>query len=189
MIESKMFNQFPELQSDEFVLSKITAAELDDLFEICSNETLYRYSASSPKKNKAVIYNMITQFERDFNHKKALYWGIYQKCTPYKLIGMIELFDFNKEVDMVTIGYMLNESYWGQGIATKAVHLALTYLFETVHMNRVQALVLAENLRSKHVLTRNRFTHEGTIRQGMYWNDLGVVSIDLYSILQSEFTK
>ena len=189
MNESKMFNQFPEIQSDKYVLSKITTAELDDLFEICSNEALYKYSSSRAKKNKAVVYNMITQFERDFNHKKAIYWGIYQKHSPYKLIGLIELFNFNKEVDMVTIGYMLNESYWGQGIATTAVHLALTFLFETAQINRVQAFVLAENLPSKRVLLRNQFTHEGTIREGMYWNDLGIVSIDLYSILRSEFTR
>ncbi|MDO5291679.1 MAG: GNAT family N-acetyltransferase [bacterium] len=187
MNEAKLFSHFPEIQSDELVLSKITALDLNDMYDLCSNETLYKYSSSSAKKNKAVVYNMITQFDRDFNHKKAIYWGIYQKNAHQKMIGLIELFDFNKSVDMVTIGYMLNESYWGKGYATRAVHLALDFLFCTADINRVQALIVSENIKSKRVLLRNRFTYEGTVRQGMYWDGIGIVNIDIFSILKKEY--
>lgn len=187
MNESKMFHRFPEILSDELVLTKITVQDLNELFELCSNEKLYEYSSSSPKKNKAVVYNMITQFERDFNHKKAIYWGIHEKKESSPLLGVIELFNFENSTNQVTIGYMLNERYWGHGYATKAVHMTLDFLFHVADVNRVQALIISENTRSKGVVIRNHFRHEGTLRESMYWENVGVVTVDIFSILKNEF--
>lgn len=64
---------------------------------------------------------MIGHFERDYNKKSRVKWGIFTNSESDRLVGIIEAFDFNQKVNMVTIGYFLAESYWGKGIATRAV--------------------------------------------------------------------
>lgn len=189
MDESKLFNKYPILETKELSLHKITTRNFNDFYEICSNDNLYQYRPCTATKNQSVVYNMITMYDRDYNRKKSLTLGIYLKGTLDKLVGIIEVYDFNHSVDMVTIGYTLNEPYQGQGLATKALHLLLDYLFFQVNINRVQAYVISENTKSKNVLFRNNFIQEGTIRQGMQWKGKGVVDLDLFALLKSDFLK
>ncbi|CAG7659144.1 Putative ribosomal N-acetyltransferase YdaF [Paenibacillus allorhizosphaerae] len=95
--------------------------------------------------------------------------------------------DFNQKVNMVTIGYFLAESYWGKGIATKAVNVLVKFLFETVSVNRIQAEVMPLNENSKRVLLKNGFIKEGTIRQANVWAGKGIVDLEIYSILKEDY--
>ncbi len=188
MNEFNLFKEFPELQSDELILCNITVSDLNDLFDLVSNETLYKYSSSHAKKTKAAVYNMIAQFERDFNQKKAIYWGIHQKSTFPKLIGLIEIFDFNKSLNMVTIGYMINEDYWGNGYASKSVQLVLKFIFSLGEINSVQALVVSENTKSIRVLMRNNFTYDGSIPKKFRPSNNVALNVDIYSIQKKDFS-
>lgn len=101
---------------------------------------------------------MISHFERDFGKKKIIYLGIYHNEDLKRIIGIAEIFDFDEKVNMATIGYTLNEDYWGHGFATKTVEALRDYLLNTIGVNRVQAFVIPNNIKSKNVLERNRFT-------------------------------
>lgn len=72
--------------------------------------------------------------------------------------------------DFLELGYWLGESRWGRGIATEAVQLVLTYGFDTLHANRIEARVYAWNPASARVLEKCRFTLEGRLRRRMIKN-------------------
>jgi ribosomal-protein-alanine N-acetyltransferase len=129
---------------------------------------------------------MIGHFERDFNKRKEIFLGICLNTEPDNIVGIAEMFDYSHDINMITIGYRLNESFWGRGIATKAVKAMTDYLFTDIGINRIQAFVMPENIKSQSVLVRNSFTREGLIRQGHIWKGKGVVDLILYSRLQSD---
>ena len=104
-----------------------------------------------------------------------------------EMVGVAEIFDFDTKVSAVTIGYTLNQNYWGKGIATKTTSLLLDYLFNEIDVNRVQAFVMPENEKSSKVLLRNNFVKEGVIRQGNFWQGRGIVDLVLFYILKSEY--
>lgn len=187
MNDAKIFNRFPELISPDIILRKITTKNLEDLYEICSNDNLYTYRPSKAKKNYALVYNLISQYQRDYAKQKTMVIGIYQHDAQEKLIGFVEVYNFDKQINMANIGYVLNEKYWGQGFASKAVHMVTDFLFHVGELNRIQAYVVEENSRSRLVLLRNHFTHEGTLRQGMRWPDKGLIDIELFALLRSDF--
>lgn len=164
-------------------------SDLDSIFEIYSNEKLFQYSPVMLKKNKETVANMIGHFERDFNKRKEIFLGICLNSDPDNIVGIAEMFDYSSDVNTITIGYRLNDKFWGNGIATKAVKAMTDYLFKDIGINRIQAFVMPENIKSQNVLQRNGFVKEGVIRQGHIWKGKGIVDLILYSLLKSDAAK
>ncbi|WP_211227860.1 GNAT family N-acetyltransferase [Spirochaeta cellobiosiphila] len=170
-------------------MKKIEESDIEDLFSIYSNENVFKLRPGKAKKNIDTVKNMIGHFERDFNKKKMIFLGIYQNFANKKLVGIAEIFDINKKVNSLTIGYTLNEKFWGEGYATESTKLIVSFLFNKIKINRIQAFVMPQNVKSKKVLIRNNFLLEGTLRSSEFWLGKGVVDLEVYSILKSDFTN
>ncbi len=180
------FDEFPLIKTEDITLRKIVPSDLDSLFEIYSNEKLFLQSPYMLKKNKDTVANMIGHFVRDFNKKKDIKLGICQNSEPDGVAGVFEIFDYSRACNMVTIGYRLNDKYWGRGLATKAVAAVCDYLFDEIGISRIQAFVMPANTKSLAVLERNNFVNEGTIRQGYVWKGHGVVDLTVFSMLKTD---
>ncbi|HPF88589.1 MAG TPA: GNAT family protein [Candidatus Limiplasma sp.] len=181
-----LFAKFPHIESDDLILRKIEPEDLDGLCAIYLNETIFRYIPGKVYKTRAAVSNMIGHFERDFGKRKTIFLGICLAAAPEYIVGVAELFDYDKAVNMVTLGYRLNEDYWSQGIAAMTVRLLTDYLFNEIGINRIQAFVMPENVKSHAVLMRNGFHKEGTIRQGALWTGKGIVDLTEYSLLRND---
>jgi ribosomal-protein-alanine N-acetyltransferase len=84
-----------------------------------------------------------------------------------------------------TIGYAVDESANGRGLATDAVGLAVRFAFEEAGLHRIQAAVLPVNARSARVLEKNGFRREGHARR--YLQIAGVwADHDLYAITRED---
>lgn len=184
-----VFEQFPILKSDDFVLKKIEDHHLDDVYEIYSNDNVFEYCGIIPKHNRDTVKNMIGHFERDFTKRSRVKWGVFASTDSDRLLGIIELLDFNLKINMVSIGYFLAEAQWGRGIATEAVRMLVEFLFTDVNVNRIQAEVMPANENSKKVLLKNGFIKEGMLRQATLWSGKGVVDLEIYSILKEDYVQ
>jgi len=184
---TKVFEEFPILRSSKLELKKIEDRHLRELFDIYDNEKVFEFCGIIPKHNLQTVSKMIGHFDRDYQKKSRVKWGIFQKSQNDTLVGIIEAMDFNQKVDMVTIGYYLAEAYWGKGIATEAVHMIVKYLFEEVAINRIQAEVMPLNEPSKKVLLKNGFLKEGLIRQASLWSGKGIVDLEIYGYLKEDY--
>ena len=60
-----------------------------------------------------------------------------------------------------TMGYFVDVAAGSRGYASEAVSLALRFAFGSCRLHRVQAAVMPHNVRSKRVLEKNGFRHEG----------------------------
>ncbi|GGH11808.1 GNAT family N-acetyltransferase [Paenibacillus segetis] len=183
------FEQFPILKSEHLILKQIDVSHLEEVYAIYSNDNVFAYCGILPKHNKETVKSMIGHFERDYSKRSRIKWGIFTSNDEDKLVGIIEACDFNLKVNMVTIGYFLAETYWGQGIASHALNRLLSFLFEEVGVNRVQAEVMPANEISKKVLLRNGFVLEGTLRQASFWSGKGIVDLEMYSILKQDYVN
>ncbi|KAM7488594.1 hypothetical protein LguiB_026078 [Lonicera macranthoides] len=64
------------------------------------------------------------------------------------------------------LGYVLGSEYWGRGIVTEAVKMAVLSVFkEWGHLERIEALVDVDNLGSQRVLEKVGFQREGVLRK------------------------
>ncbi len=189
MDSQKVFANFPVLQSAQLVLKKIEEIHLQDLYAIYDNDHVFQYCGIIAKHNIQTVNKMIGHFERDYQKKSRVKWGVFQKGQENTLVGIIECMDFNHKVNMVTIGYFLAENHWGKGIATEAVRIVVNFLFEEVGINRIQAEVMPANEVSKKVLLKNGFSKEGLLRQASVWSGKGIVDLEIYGILKEDYTS
>jgi len=184
-----LFAEFPRITNGDVIIRKMIDSDLDSLFDICSNDNVYKYSPTFLyTKSQTTLKNAIEHLGgRDFEKKKHIIAGICLPDNSEKIVGTAEMFDYEKKVNMITIGYKINENFWGRCIATKTVSAMVDYLFNQIGMNRIQAFVMPENIKSQNVLMKNGFLKEGIIRQGHVWKGKGVVDLVLFSLLRSDY--
>ena|SRR5947209_324478 len=85
-----------------------------------------------------------------------------------------------------TLGYFVDREVGGRGFATEAVALALRFAFGPCRLHRVQAAVMPKNARSRRVLEKNGFRHEGFspryLRLDGEWRDHDLFAITVEEV-------
>ena len=88
------------------------------------------------------------------------------------IAGTINLFHVLREVlQSGTIGYWVDRSRNGRGLATAAVGEILSYAFDELALHRIEAATLVDNLPSQRVLGKNGFERIGLARRFLRIDD------------------
>ncbi|CAH8361605.1 unnamed protein product [Eruca vesicaria subsp. sativa] len=108
-------------------------------------------------------------------------------CIDDRSIGFISVFsESGDDRFKAHIGYGLSHEYWGKGIATRAVSIAVTQVFNDLpHVLRLQAFVQTQNKASQRVLEKIGFKREGLLRK--YSCIKGIIhDVFVYSLLSTD---
>ena len=186
MKTSLLFSSFPFITGEKVTLSRMTELDLRALWEIMGDDENYRFAPTAALRSFSECAPKLRQAEALFREKKAVVLGIYGNEGNHQLVGVFEIFDIDPQVETATIRFTLSRRFLGKGYASGAVREVTEYLMEKVELHRIQAYVLPINYRGILVLERCGFQKEGTIREGFYWPDKGIVDASLYSLLPSD---
>lgn len=69
------------------------------------------------------------------------------------------------------IGYWLAQSFWGNGIITKAIGMMLDFAFTTYDIDRVYAMTFHKNIGSQYALLKNNFVFEAHLKKTVFKNN------------------
>jgi ribosomal-protein-alanine N-acetyltransferase len=97
-------------------------------------------------------------------------WSVVDKesgRTDGRMIGTCGFTSFSCPNDTAEIGYVLNPSYQGRGLATEAVRRVLTFGFEELKLHRIEAHFIEGNDASRRLMERVGMTFEGYARESM----------------------
>lgn len=90
-------------------------------------------------------------------------FAILDRYGEDRLIGRIALSNVVRGPwQNATIGYWVDVEANGNGHATNAVHLTCRFAFEHAGLHRVQPAIMPRNARSRRVVQKVGFRHEGT---------------------------
>ena len=177
------FSHFPRLESEHFILRRILHRDADDLLAIFCDEEVTRYYDLYTMQTLEEVHELIDYMADSFDAERQIRWAISRK-TDNKLIGTCGFVTIHRR--RAEIGYDLVREYWGQGIMREALDVLLAYSFETLALNRIEALVMPGNERSAHLLKHLGFTNEGTLRDYDYFKDAHQ-DLQMFSLLAREF--
>ena len=181
------FGRFPRLETERLVLRRMTQDDLGYYFEHFSRKEIVEGQGFAAPEDLAAAEKELKMYCIDnFADNTGIRWGIVLKGRK-GLIGTCGFYKWAKEDGYsAQLGYDLDPEHWGKGIMTEALEAVLGYMFETMRMHRIEALVMPRNKRSLGVLKRLGFKKEGVRREHVF--QMGEFQSDIVlSMLEQEW--
>ncbi|MCA9944931.1 MAG: GNAT family N-acetyltransferase [Anaerolineales bacterium] len=179
------FKIFPELHTERLVLRRTLLTDAPAVFIFRSDPYVQRFNGPV-FVDVAEAEALIHELNDEYFNKSGICWGVTLK-NENKVIGLFGIHHWNKYHRRAEVGYDLNQSYWGQGIASEALRAILQFGFEQMNLNRIYAGTIAENHESVQLLEAIGFEREGT-RRGFSWEDDGTFHDSaMFGLLRDEF--
>jgi ribosomal-protein-alanine N-acetyltransferase len=166
---------FPYLETSRLELREITPSYAAAILQLFGDEAVVRYMDIAALATLDEAQEIIDWAGTLFAHGRGVRWGIVRKGDS-TLIGTCGYHNWDHSSRRAEVGYDLAPAQWGKGLMHEALEAVLTYGFEKMGLNRVQAMVHPENARSIHLLQRLGFTREGVLREwrfykGQFWDE------------------
>lgn len=154
-----IYEKYPDLTDGTVIIRKMSDSDADALAQFTSNAEVYRtlptflYELKYEDKHKVIAL----ADEELFDTGEGILMGIYLTEDPGHLVGIAEIYNYEKNKAKASIGYRLDSPVWGRGIATRAVALLKEYLIGDAGLRTITAHVLKDNAGSKKTLLKNGF--------------------------------
>lgn len=179
--------QEPVVPTDRLTLRPFRAADGEDLYALMSNAHVLEYWDSPAWVDRSRIERFLTGCRRMADDGSGVRLAIDRR-DDRAFVGWCVLNSWNPDFRSASLGYCLVEASWGRGYATEAARALLTWAYDTLDLNRVQAETDTRNLGSARVLEKLGFLREGTLRQDCIVD--GVVSDSwIYGLLRSDWER
>jgi RimJ/RimL family protein N-acetyltransferase len=173
------------LPAGRLTLRRLIKADAPALYDMFSNPDVMRYWSRPAMADPVEAEKLLADILTDYQSGDSLPLGIERNCDNV-LVGNCTLFHFHKASRRAEIGYALRRAYWGFGYMHEALHALLTYAFEHLDLNRLEADIDPRNTASEKSLERLGFRKEGHLRQR--WIVNGEVSdTGLYGLLSGDW--
>lgn len=162
-------------------------ADAEALQALRTDREVYCYLPTFLYEQKyADAHEVIRRMDEEcFQTKESLLLAICLKEQPDELCGIAKIYAYEPWRRKASIGYRLQQRYWGRGIATAVARLLREYLFHTVHLHTVTAHVMTDNRLSAAVLVKAGFPE----RYSNVLEDCGLevpVLVDKYVLKETE---
>ena len=175
----------PVIKTKRLNLRSVGENDLDQLFEIFSNDEVMWYWSSPPLKNRIAAQALSREIQEGLQQRSFLKWGIALQ-TNDELIGTAGLFHVEMNHKRAELGYALGRMHWGNGYIHEALSSLLDYAFNELCLHRLEADVDPRNVKSIKTLERLGFTREGYLRER--WQVNGEIQDALfYGLLKPEW--
>ena len=175
----------PTLHTARLRLRPVDEADADDLFAMHSSTHVLRYWDAPPWSERGRAERFVT----DSRQLAATGTGarlVVARVPDGAFLGWCSLNRWNPEHRSASLGYCFGEAAWGHGYATEAARALLTWAYETLDLNRVQAETDTRNGASARVLEKLGFVREGTLRQDCVV-DGDISDSWVYGLIRSEW--
>jgi ribosomal-protein-alanine N-acetyltransferase len=172
------FGAFPTLYTPRLILREIKPSDGDAILRIRGDIRVTRMNTGQPLETLDEALDLIGQMEQAYIDKKRLDWG--------GLIGRCGYNYWLRRDRRASIGYDMAYAYWGNGYMTEAVRAMVTFGFEEMGLNRVEADTDVENHGSQRVLEKVGFKREG-LQHEQYWEWDEFHDLALFALLKKDF--
>lgn len=166
-----------EIETERTILRGLSPDDLDDLAAIVGNPQVMKYldvdcKPLSREHAELIIESIVTGWEkRGFGR-----WAVICK-EDNKFIGLA---GFRSHEDVAELFYILDEPYWGKGLATEIAYDILKAGFEKHDFPRVVAFTRPANQASRRVMDKLGMSFMGELE--IY----GILAVE-YVIAKEDF--
>jgi ribosomal-protein-alanine N-acetyltransferase len=178
--------EFPVLETKRLVLRRMTMDDDEFFLRNFSDPVTVDLTGWEPPKNIESAREELREHCIDnFTNSTGIRWGVTIKGN-HDLIGTLGIYKWDKVNHHAEMGYDLLPEHRNKGIMTEAMTAVLDYVFGTMRLNRVCALIDPRNSASRNLLLRLGFSKEGEFRESTYFRGKYLTDV-VYALLSNEW--
>lgn len=157
------------LKGEHIYLRAIESDDLDFLYQLENNTDIWEVSGTITPYSKHVLQQYLENAHRDIYDVKQLRLCI--STLNDKVIGLIDLFDFDPKNHRAGIGIVIVENKdRNKGVGAEAISLLCNYAFSALGLRQLYANVTDDNLASIHLFEKMGFERVGVKKDWIFFN-------------------
>lgn len=181
----KVYRELPVIETERLLLRKITMGDAGDLFAYASQPLVSKYLPWQLHQSITDSKEFLAHIIEGYDQQSKLTWAIELKESG-KMIGTIDFISWNPKRQKAEIAYVLSPQYWGQALMAEAAKALISFGFQSMELNKVEAPIMLENKQSQRLAEKLGMLREGVARQHMIIKG-EFVDLAMYAVLKSEF--
>ena len=147
-----------ELETARLLLRSWREADLASYARICADPEVMRYLSGTMTRDQAT-----QQMERWMRHWEEHGFGVWaaEEKASRAFIGFIGLLyheEWPEGEHKTEVGWRLDHSFWGRGLATEGAIASLQQGFEELRLERVISIIHPKNVASRRVAEKAGLT-------------------------------
>jgi [ribosomal protein S5]-alanine N-acetyltransferase len=150
------FQPFPILITPRLKLRQIMLADDKEIFFQRSDVEMNKYVDRPPAKSIDEAREWIEKINKGILADEWIFWGISLRETE-TLIGGFCFWNLSRENNTAEIGFGLHPEYWGKGLMQEALTEGISFGFETMKLDTIEAYTYPGNMSAVKLLERNNF--------------------------------
>lgn len=141
----------PILQTERLLLRPFIIEDAQDFYDLNADPEVTKYTGDGAFANIKAAENFIRNYH-PYTTEGMGRWAVLSKSDGAYL-GWCGL-RYVPELKEVDLGYRFFKKYWGQGYATESSQACLGYGFKILHLNKIVARAMEENIGSIRVMEK-----------------------------------
>ena len=149
---------FPRLETARLILRQISADDRDGILRNFSDPEVAKWFFEEPYTRMEQVDEIIRAFSAEFEQGEGLTWAMVLKGSD-EFVGTCGY----GEVEVGSrgeIGFDLAKEHWGRGLMSEALGAIVSYGFEVLELDRVEAHTYSANARAIRLLEKLGFQLE-----------------------------
>ena len=139
-------------------LRKIEPSDLPFLYQWENDATMWADSDTHNPLSRHDLHQYIENTTGDIYRDGQLRLIIEESQLSTKVVGCIDLFDFDARNRKAAIGMYIAPEARGKGVGKQAVQLLMDYAFNFLHLRMVYAIISVHNIACSHIYEQMGFT-------------------------------
>jgi ribosomal-protein-alanine N-acetyltransferase len=139
------------IQTPRFIIREFAPENLEKYIALNEKESVMKHIFKRTRADvEAKFNNALHDYANGLNLSR---WGIFNPADD-DFIGTCMLKQSDNDPDKIELGYILDEPYWGRGLATELAVALVKYGFETMNLTEICACTTGANIASQNVLLK-----------------------------------
>lgn len=174
------------LVTDRLILRRFVNEDAAAMYKNwASDDEVTKFLMWPTHSSEEISRGVTKDWVNSYSDEKYYQWAIVLKENGDEPIGSISVVDMKENISAVHIGYCIGRTWWNKGITSEALKAVMTFLFDVVDVNRIEARHDPRNPNSGKVMQKCGMKYEGTLHSAD-WNNQGICDACYYALLKSE---
>jgi [ribosomal protein S5]-alanine N-acetyltransferase len=163
------FEKQPVLVTERLVLRQITMEDAQAIFDMRANKRVNEFIARPEMNDVAQARDLLTRIKAQYQAKNCLSFA-GQLRGDGEIIGTCGFNQFDFPNHHAEIGGEMGAKYWGKGLAQEAFKAIVTFGFEKLMLQTIEAKVLPSNRSAIALLEAYGFVKEAHFKNRILFN-------------------